>query len=54
MLESVVLIRFRQGWLGFIRYSNPLLNQNIACNTRWELDRKVDYILKRNEVSWRG
>ena len=49
---SVVIVRLETGWKAHIRYENRLLDQDIACFSRYVLDSKIDDLFQSIMRSW--
>jgi len=43
---SVVRVKVSRGWIAYVRYENRFLDQDIACDSLWMLDRKIDYLFR--------
>ena len=43
---SVVILTVSKGWIAHIRYEDTALDQDIAANSRFMLDRKIEYMFR--------
>ncbi len=49
---SVVIVRGFYVWVAHVRYEDRLLDQDIACFSRYILDSKIDYLFESTMRSW--
>lgn len=49
---SVVIVRVARGWIAHVRYEDRQLDQDIACFSRYVLDRRVDDLFRSMMRSW--
>ena len=43
---SVVIIRVERGWIAHVRYTDRLLDKDLASAARYLLDSKIDYLFQ--------
>lgn len=49
---SVVIVRLETGWIAHVRYEDRLLDQDIACFSRFTLDRRIDDLFQSLMRRW--
>lgn len=52
VLVSVTIIKVEQGWKAHMRYMDRFLDRDIACDSRYMLDKKIDYLLRKALQTW--
>lgn len=43
---SVVNVKVSSGWIAYVRYADKSKDQDIAANSKYMLDRRVDYLFR--------
>lgn len=51
---SVVILTVSRGWIAHVRYDDPAFDQDIAANSRFMLDRKIEYMFRPLMREYRG
>jgi hypothetical protein len=46
-LESIVIVAYRRGFVAYVRYADPKLNEDISSDTKWGIYEKVEKRLYR-------
>ena len=49
---SVVVVRGLKGWVAHVRYEDRMLDQDIACFSRYVLDGRIDALFASMMRGW--